>query len=283
MNTHSGIFRITSMCRVLGVSRSGYYDWRTRQGRPSARQRWRSTLDGRVHEAFTTRKGRSGSPGLPRDLQASGHPYNRKTVAESMKRQGLRAKAARKFKATTDSHHDRPVAPNRLAQEFTAHAPNHKWVGDITYLWTDEGWLYLAVVIDLYSRRVVGWSLSARMTASWVCDALQMALWRRHRPVGVLAHTDRGSQYCSTAYQDLLAKHGLVCSMSATGHCYDNACAESFFHTLKVEVIHGERFATREQMRQTVFEYIEVDYNRTRRHSANGYLSPTAFEAQRVA
>jgi len=171
-----------------------------------------------VREAFAARKGRSGSPGLTRDLQASGHHYNRKTVAKSMKRQGLRAKAARKFKATTDSQHDRPVAPNRLAQNFHASAPNQKWVGDITYLWTEEGWLYLAVMIDLYSRLVVGWSLSARMTATLVCDALQMALWRRHRPRGVLVHTDRGARYCSTRYQDLLAKHDLTCSMSATGN-----------------------------------------------------------------
>jgi len=253
MNANSGIFRITSLCRVLQVWRSGYYDWRARQGRPSRRQRWHSLLDQRVSDAFTTRKARSGSPGLTRDLEANGHPYNRKTVAASMKRQGLRAKAARKFKATTDSSHSRPVAPNLLAQNFTADAANQKWVGDITYLWTEEGWLYLAVVIDLYSRLVVGWSLSARMTAHLVCDALQMALWRRHMPVGVLVHTDRGSQYCSTAYQGLLEKHALVCSMSAKGNCYDNACAESFFHSLKVGLVHGERFATRHQMRRTSF------------------------------
>ena len=162
-------------------------------------------------------------------------------------------------------------------------APNQKYVSDITYLWTDEGWLYLATVIDLYSRIVIGWSLSERMTAQLVCDALNMALWRRHRPRGVIVHSDRGSQYCSVAYQSLLKQHGLLCSMSAKGNCYDNACAESFFHTLKVEAIHGERFATRDIMRQTVFEYIEVDYNRIRRHSANGYISPAAFEAQRVA
>jgi transposase InsO family protein len=138
-----------------------------------------------------------------------------------MKRQGLRAKAARKFKATTDSNHNRPVAPNLLAQDFSAEAPNQKWVGDITYLWTEEGWMYLAVVMDLYSRRVVGWSLSARMQAGLVCDAPQMALWRRHMPLSVLVHTDRGVQYCSTAYQNLLEKHGLLCSMSAQGNCYD--------------------------------------------------------------
>jgi transposase InsO family protein len=171
----------------------------------------------------------------------------------------------------------------RDGQDFTATGPNQKYVSDITYLWTDEGWLYLATVIDLYSRLVVGWAMSERMTAQLVCDALKMALWRRGMSRGVIVHSDRGSQYCSAAYQALIRKHGLLCSMSAKGNCYDNACAESFFHTLKVEAIHGGRFATREEMRQTVFEYIEVDYNRTRRHSANGYISPMAFEAQRVA
>ena len=283
MKAHSGTFRIKTMSRVLQVSRSGYYAWKSREHHPSARAQRRNLLDERVHKAFHARKGRSGSPGLTRDLHEQGYPYDRKTVAGSLKRQGLRAKAAKKFKATTDSNHTRPVAPNLLAQDFSASAPNQKWVGDITYLWTEEGWLYLAVVIDLYSRSVVGWSLSERMSATLVCDALHMALWRRRMPSGVLVHSDRGSQYCSAAYQALLGKHRLICSMSATGNCYDNACAESFFHTLKVEAVHGIRFASREQMRQTVFEYIEVDYNRTRRHSANGYVSPMAFEAKRVA
>lgn len=277
------MFRIVSMCRVLAVSRSGYYMWQRRQARPSARHRRRQRLDGLVHQAFAKRKGRSGSPGLTRDLADAGHRYDRKTVAQSLRRQGLRAKAARKFKATTNSRHDLPIAPNRLQQDFTATAPNQKYASDITYLWTDEGWLYLAVVMDLYSRLVVGWAMAERMTAQLACDALQMALWRRGLPKGVIVHSDRGSQYCSGAYQALISKHGLLCSMSAKGNCYDNACAESFFHSLKVEAIHGERFTTRDEMRQAVFEYIEVDYNRTRRHSANGYISPHAFEAQQVA
>jgi transposase InsO family protein len=236
-----------------------------------------------VKKAFGARKGRSGSPRLVLDLAEAGHQHDRKTIAESMRRQGLRAKAAKKFKATTNSKHNLPVAPNLLEQDFTATAPNQKYVGDITYLWTDEGWLYLATIIDLYSRLVVGWSMSERMTAQLVCDALKMALWRRHMPTNVIVHSDRGSQYCSGAYQKLLDEHGLICSMSGKGNCYDNACAESFFHSLKVEAIHGERFGTREEMRQTVFEYIEVDYNRTRRHSANGYISPEAFEVKNVA
>jgi putative transposase len=209
------------------------------------------------------------------DLEDAGQPYDRKTVANSMRRQGLRAKAAKKFKATTNSKHNLPVAPNLLQQDFSASAPNQKYVGDITYLWTEAGWLYLATVIDLYSRLVEGWSMSERMTAQLVCDALKMAL-----PTGVIIHSDRGSP---GAYRRLIKEHDLICSMSGKGNCYDHACAESFFHSLKVEAIHGERFVTREEMRQTVFEYIEVDYYRTRRHSATGYISPAAFEANKVA
>ena len=234
-------------------------------------------------EAFHARKGRSGAVGLTLELDELGHSYNRKTVAASMKRQGLVAKAAKKFKATTDSDHDLPVAPNILDQDFSADALNQKWVCDITYLWTGEGWLYLAVVLDLFSRMVIGWAMDKRMKAKLVTDALQMALWRRRMPKGVIVHSDRGSQYCSKKYQALIKKHKLVCSMSAKGNPYDNACAESFFHSLKVELIHGENFDTREIMRRAVFEYIEVDYNRTRRHSANGQISPLDFEMKNVA
>jgi transposase InsO family protein len=283
MDQHQGTFRVSAMSRVLRVSRSGFYAWRRRQLNPSDRQQHRTQLDEAVKKAFYAFKGRSGSPRLVLDLAEAGHPHDRKTVANSMRRQGLRAKAAKKFKATTNSKHSLPVAPNLLQQDFTATVPNQKYVGDITYLWTDESWLYLAVVIDLYSRLVVGWAMSERMTAKLACDALQMALWRRHRPSGVIVHSDRGSQYCSGDYQRLIKEHGLLCSMSAKGNCYDNACAESFFHSLKVEATHGERFMTREEMRQAVFEYIEVDYNRARRHSANGYISPEAFEAKQVA
>ena len=243
----------------------------------------REKPDSLVAEAFAARKGRSGSVGLSLGLDEQGHSYNRKTVAVSMKRQGLMAKAAKKYKATTDSNHNLPVAPNRLEQNFSADAPNQKWVCDITYLWTGQGWLYLAVVLDLFSRMVVGWAMDKRMKAALVCDALQMALWRRRMPKGVIVHSDRSSKYCSKKYQALLAKHDLICSMSCKGNCYDNAVAESFFHTLKVEMVHGDSFATREDMRRTVFEYIEVDYNRTRRHSANGYISPLALENKMVA
>jgi putative transposase len=283
MQDHREEFSISGMSRVLGASRAGYYAWRSRQHKPSSRTMRQQAVDAKVESLFRVRKCRYGSPRLARDLAEAAFPVSVNTVAASMQRQGLVAKAARKFKATTNSKHDLPVAPNLLQQDFTATAPNEKWVGDITYLWTDEGWLYLAVVIDLFSRSVIGWAMSERMKASLVCDALMSALWRRGMPKNVIVHSDRGSQYCSADYQKIIKRHDLRCSMSAKGNCYDNACAESFFHSMKVEAIHGERFMTRKSMRQEVFEYIEIDYNRVRRHSANGYLSPEVFEAQRVA
>ncbi len=208
---------------------------------------------------------------------------NVKTVAASLRRQGLRAKASRKFSPVSYRAHGLPVSENLLEQDFYASGPNQKWAGDITYLRTDEGWLYLAVVIDLWSRAVIGWSMSPRMTAQLACDALQMALWRRKRPRNVIVHTDRGGQYCSADYQAQLKRHNLRGSMSAKGCCYDNACVESFFHSLKVECIHGEHFISREIMRATVFNYIECDYNRWRRHSWCGGLSPEQFENQNLA
>ncbi len=223
---------------------------------------------------------RYGVRRLYRELKAQGYDYYKEGIAASLKRQGLVAKAARKFKATTYSKHKLPVATNILEQDFTATAPNQKWVTDITYLWTTEGWLYLAIVVDLYSRLVVGWAMNERMTTPLICDALQMALWQRKHPKGVIVHSDRGSQYCSHDYQALLKKHKLICSMSAKGTCYDNACAETFFHSLKVEAIHGEQLLNREQTKSRVFEYIAVDYNNQRRHSYTGYLSPADFEKQ---
>lgn len=276
MQKHEGAFAVRLMCRVLMVSPSGYYAWRGRA--LSKRAQARVDLDARVKAEFDARKGRAGAPRLSRHLQCGRHQ-----VAQSLRRQGLRAKAARKYKATTNSNHTLPVAENLLKQNFNAQRPNQVWVGDITYIATDEGWLYLAVVMDLYSRMVVGWSLGSRMPASLVCDALTMALFRRKRPRGTIMHTDRGSQYCSQEHRKLLDRHGLIASMSAKGNCYDNAAMESWNHSLKVEAIHGERFATREQAKAHVFEYIEVDYNRNRLHSRLGYLSPEQFELANAA
>ena len=268
---------------VLNVSRSGYYAWRKADGVCSKREQRRLNRDAAIKETFVQSKQRYGARRIQKDLEENGERADLKTVADSMQRQGLVAKAARKFKVTTDSHHQLPIAPNLLEQNFQAEAPNQKWAGDITYLWTSEGWLYLAVIIDLYSRAVIGWSMGERMTASLVCDALTMATFRRGFPQGVIVHSDRGSQYCSLAYRELLAKHGHRQSMSRKGNCWDNACVESFFHSLKVEAIQYEPIMNREIMRQSVFQYIEVDYNRNRRHSALGYLSPENYELKNSA
>lgn len=276
MREHEGEFTVRLMCRVLKVSPSGYYAWRDRP--PSARAQRRDELDAHVRDAFVAQKGRAGAPRLRHELRRG-----RRQVADSLRRQGLRAKAARKYKATTNSNHTLPVAENLLQQDFSAAQPNQVWVGDITYIGTDEGWLYLAVVLDLCSRKVVGWSMGERMTATLVCDAMRMALFRRHRPRSVIVHTDRGTQYCSREHRALLDAHGLIASMSAKGNCYDNAAMESWNHSLKVEAIHGERFATRAQAKTHVFDYIEVYYNRQRLHSRLGYLSPEAFELSKAA
>ncbi|WP_148906222.1 IS3-like element IS3 family transposase, partial [Escherichia coli] len=275
---HQAEFSIKAMCRVLRVARSGWYTWCQRRTRISTRQQFRQHCDSVVLAAFTRSKQRYGAPRLTDELRAQGYPFNVKTVAASLRRQGLRAKASRKFSPVSYRAHGLPVSENLLEQDFYTSGPNQKWAGDITYLRTDEGWLYLAVVIDLWSRAVIGWSMSPRMTAQLACDALQMALWRRTRPRNVIVHTDRGGQYCSADYQAQLKRHNLRGSMSAKGCCYDNACVESFFHSLKVECIHGEHFISREIMRATVFNYIECDYNRWRRHSWCGGLSPEQFE-----
>lgn len=273
-------FSIQGLATALRVSRSGYYAWVKSQGKTSPRRLKQEKRDRAIKDAFEDSKQRSGA----RRIQAELNDYsNIKTISESMKRQGLVAKAARLFKVTTDSQHTLPIAPNLLAQNFEADTTNKKWAGDITYVMTSEGWLYLAVIIDLYSRSVVGWSMSTRMTASLVCDALNMALWRRGFPEGVIVHSDRGSQYCSKAYREIIETHSLTQSMSRKGNCWDNACVESFFHSLKVEALYGEPIRNREEMRKAIFEYIEVDYNRKRRHSALGYVSPADFEMRKVA
>lgn len=269
------------MCSLLSVSRSGYYAWKHRP--PSGREQSNRLLAAEIKRVFNDEKGRAGAPRIARRLQDEGKSAGRHRVARIMRGNGWRAKAARKYKATTNSKHSLPVAPNLLEQDFSAERPDQKWVSDITYIWTDEGWLYLAVVLDLYSRRVIGWAIAERMTATLVCDALIMALWHRKMPTGVIVHSDRGSQYCSAAYQKLFRKYRLTCSMSKKGDCYDNAAMESWNHSFKVEAVHGERFATRSEAKYQVSEYIEVYYNRKRLHSKLGYLSPIAFETKKVA
>jgi putative transposase len=281
INENSKYFAVRMMCRMLCVSPSGYYEWRDRP--VSSRDQDNDLLSKEIKRVFDDHKSRYGAVRIVKELKAEGKNIGRHRVAKLMRLNGWRARAAKKFKATTNSNHKLPVAPNLLMQNFSAEKINEKWVTDITYIQTGEGWLYLATVLDLYSRMLVGWSLSERMTTPLVIDALKMALGRRQKPSGVIVHSDRGSQYCSGDYQELLGEHKLICSMSKRGDCYDNAAMESWNHSFKVEAIHGEKLRTREETKNHVFDYIEVYYNRKRRHSALGYLSPAHYEEKMVA
>jgi len=263
---------------MLSIERSGYYAWLKRK--PGKRKLANEELDKKILTIFNKHKARYGAPRITDELQENGEICNKNHVARRMKCLGIKAKGKKKFRNTTDSNHHLPVAPNLLNREFSADAPNQKWCGDISYVWTDEGWLYLATVIDLYSRKVIGWSLQATMTKQLVCDALMMALWRRGFPRGVLFHSDRGSQYCSGDFQKMLKHYGLKCSMSRKGNCWGSAVAESFFHSLKVELIHDERYVTRDVAKESIFQYIEIYYNRFRRHSSLGSVAPEIFENQ---
>jgi len=267
---------VTLMCGVLGVSRSGYYDWTARG--LSWRVRSNNELDRRIRMIFADHRQRYGAPRIATTLHNEGLKCSENRIARRMRALGLKAIQAKKFKATTDSKHSKPVAPDLLKQDFFATAPNQKWTTDISYVWTDEGWLYLAVVMDLYSRAIVGWSMNRRMTQQLVCDALTMALFRRRFPKGTILHSDRGSQYCSRRYQRLIRSNRLCGSMGRKANCYDNAVTESFFHTLKVELVHRERYVTRRRAQSSIFEYIETYYNRQRRHSAIGHQIPMIFE-----
>ena len=283
MFENSAIFSVEIMACVLQVSRSGYYYWRKNKERISAREQRRMDIDESVSAAFTASKERYGAERIFVDLSKTECPLDIKTIAKSLKRQGLVAKAARLFKVTTDSDHSEPIAENLLARDFSASRPNEKWVSDITYIQTTDGWLYLAMMIDLFSRKVIGWSMSETMEATLVADALKMALARRNFPRDVIVHSDRGSQYASKLFRGLLSKNHLQQSMSRKGNCWDNACAESFFHSLKVELLYGEPLMSAENTREVVFEYIEIDYNRNRRHSANAFVSPEQFEERFVS
>ena len=276
IDTHKKAWPVNLMCGVLDVSRSGFYHWRTRV--PSQQERSTRELDSRIRELSACHKQRYGAPRITDDLHDEGIACSENRIARRMRVLGLKAIQAKKFKVTTDSNHSKLVAPDLIEQDFTAEAPNEKWVSDISYVWTDEGWLYLAVVMDLYSRAIVGWSMNRRMTQQLVCDALTMALFRRHFPKGTIIHSDRGSQYCSKRYQRLIINNGLRCSMGRRANCYDNAAMESFFHTLKVELVHRERYMTRRTAKSKIFEYIETYYNRQRKHSAIGYKIPMQFE-----
>lgn len=268
------------MCRNLNVSKAGYYAWRGR--RPSMRAQADEALRFRIRALHFEKKERYGSPRIHAELQNMGICVGRKRVARIMRSENLKAKKRRHFRVTTVSSHSYPTAKNLLARNFTSALPNQAWVADITYFSTHEGWLYLAVVIDLFSRRVVGWSMSPRINTALVLDALNTALQSRKPPKGLIIHTDRGSQYACREYGAVLRKHGIVASMSRKGDCWDNAVAESFFASLKVELQSKSMWRTRAEARSAIFEYIEIWYNRRRRHSTIGYLSPSEFEECRL-
>jgi putative transposase len=267
------------MCRALGVSRSGYYAWLTRK--PSAAEVRREELTEEITTIHAEVKGRYGSPRIHAELVSRGHECCVNFVAQVMREAGIAAKTKRKFKQTTDSDHALPVAENVLDRQFDPDEPNTSWVADVTYVPTREGWLYLAVVEDLFSRAVVGWSMDATMTSRLVVDALEMALTRRLTLKGssdLIAHSDRGSQYAGEHYQRRLLEERIACSMSRRGNCWDNAPMESFFASLKKELVHHEDYATRAEARASIFEYIEAFYNRVRRHSSLGYVAPAEYE-----
>ena len=271
-----GQFPVSALCRVMQVSRGGYYAWLSRK--PNEREKENETLLCQIRRFFERSKHTYGSPRILRDLREEGFRCGKHRVARLMRQAGLRAVLPRRFRGTTDSKHALPVAENLLGQDFTASKANKCWAADITYIWTGEGWLYLAVVLDLFSRRIVGWSMQASLHKELVLEALSMALCQRRPGLGLLHHSDRGSQYASANYQTRLQEARISCSMSRRGNCYDNAVVESFFGTLKQEMVNRCRFATREIARQEVFAYIEIWYNRQRRHSSLGYVSPAEFE-----
>ena len=271
-------FPVRVLCRVLQVSAAGYYDWARRQ--PSVTEQRREELATAIRGIHADVKGRYGSRRMHAELLARQFPCSVNTVAKIMKSLGIQAISHRRFRVrTTDSRHQFPVAGNELGQDFTATRPNEVWLSDITFIPTRQGWLYLAAVEDLYSRRVVGWSMGTSLESRLVVDALHMAVAQRFPDEGLLAHSDRGSQYASEHYQRVLANHGITCSMSRVGNCYDNAPMESFFASLKKELVHHEDYPTIEAAKASLFEYIEVFYNRIRRHSSLGYVAPAEFES----
>jgi len=276
ISQHRGEFDIAVMCRVLEVSKSGFYDW-SKRDHDSKRAQEQELIEkiGKIHEG--SRK-TYGSPRIFKVLKGLGEKIGKGRVEKLMRENDIRAKQKRKFKATTDSKHSLSIAPNVADRNFEVGAANKLWCSDITYIWTTEGWLYLAIVIDVGTRKLVGWSMQDNMKTDLVLAALEMAYKRQNPGRGLIHHADRGSQYASHDFRQRLWAYGMIESMSGKGNCWDNAVAESFFHTLKTECVYQERFKTREQARQSIFDYIEVFYNRQRLHSALGYVSPECYE-----
>jgi putative transposase len=260
----------------LDVSVSGYRSWQ-RGGKPNRKRLTDIQMLALIQSIHAELKGIYGSPRMVRELRDRGFPASKERVERLMRENDIRARHKRRYKVTTDSKHNLPIAPNLLDRNFNPAAPNQVWTSDITYLWTDEGWLYLAIVLDLFNREIVGWSLKPRMTTDIVTDALTMAWFRKRPAAGLMHHSDRGSQYASHAFQRALEKYGMICSMSRKGNCWDNAPTESWFNSFKNERVHGLRYETRAEMTAMSFEYIEVLYNRKRKHSSLGYKSPIRF------
>ena len=276
MQKNGGHFSISAMCTVFNVSKSGYYDWRDRP--ISSRKAANRVLLEKVKQVFYESKKRYGAFKVHQHLKQSGTYCGRNRIAMLMRKNNLISKTKKKFKATTNSKHNLPVAGNVLNRQFKATEINTHWVGDISYVWTQEGWLYLATVIDLYSRAVVGWSVDKRMTSVLVEDAFLKAVWSRKPRKGLVFHTDQGRQYASRSFQKLLKKHGAISSMSRKGNCWDNAVAESFFKIIKSELIYHCNYVTRQEARESIFEYIEGFYNTKRLHGTIGYMAPMQFE-----
>lgn len=274
---HRALWPVRTMCRVIQVSPSGFYDWVERK--PSRRAQANQILKARIQESFHGSDQTYGSPRIWLDLQDWGYDCSENRVARLMQELQLKARRKRRrLPGDTGLRPEHSIAPNLLDRHFVASAPNQRWVADFTYIWTVEGWLYLAAVLDLYSRRAVGWSMSAGMTAQLVIDALMMAIWRRGKPSTLMHHSDQGSQYTSEDFQRLLKDQGITCSMSRKGECWDNAAMESFFSTLKMERVNRQRYKTRDEARADVFDYIERFYNPKRRHSTLNGISPVEFE-----
>lgn len=269
-------FVVEKMCLAMEVSRSGYYAWigRGKSNRAMANEE----LDQAIREVYKRSSERYGSPRITEELKAEGVRCSENRVARRMQVNGIVAKAKRRFKVTTKSKHNHPVAENLVNQNFNTKRPNQIWVSDITYVWTREGWLYLAIILDLFSRQIVGWAMSHSLSQEFVLNAFKQALWRRKPASETIFHSDQGVQYACQAFRDLLKEHRFIQSMSDKGNCYDNAVAESFFHTLKTELVYFESYQTRDEARKSIFEYIEIFYNRERRHSTLNYLSPVNFE-----
>jgi putative transposase len=276
MYDHRGIHLVRRMCRVLGVSASGYYAWLNRPESNRARENRRLVVE--IKAIHKENRGVYGSPRIHAELKDRKTHVSENRVARLMRENGIAAKQKKKYKATTDSNHTLPVAPNILERDFEASGPNQKWLADISYIPTREGWLYLAAVLDLYSKLIVGWSMSSRMTKNLVLDALKMAVDRRRPGPGLIHHSDQGRQYASKAYRKKLKSHRMICSMSRKANCWDNAPMESWFHSLKTELVTHKNYLTRMQAKADIFEYIEIFYNRSRKHSALGYMNPAQYE-----